>query len=838
MQSVSAVQVVLQAPVPQTYGVQELVAGVDAAFRSLLQVAAGVSVDAGAGRRRRTCVPAGVLAGRRRCRCRSRRCRRSPRRWSVHWFSGSWPAGTDDAGAERARRARTTRRCRCRRSRSRRPARRCARSCTRVRRAGRAVRRACRSSVLMQLFGDAQSVVAVQVVLQAASSVSQAYGSHSDARDRPADAGAVAGARRRQRRAGAACRRRSCVPVGVEAARAGCRCTCRRCRRSSPPCVGALAWRAWAPFRWRRCVQVPSAAGERARLAGPRAGLVAADALLRRSRSRTRSPSCRPCRVGFSVQVPALQMLGATQSRVGGAGGPADRRRSCRRCTCRTGAVVGRARRRPRRCRPRDGVSVDPVQVAGRALRAADVLAAGARAVAGAVVAAGRGRGRRALRCDQRRPGPAGSASRSRRCRPARTTCRSPCRRCCSRRPATQKSESQSAFSPTAGRADRDLAAAHRDAGVAATMQSVVAVVQVVLQAAVPQTVRRAGAGRARPGTSPAPSQRPRRRQRRARAARGAAGACRPRRAGTRPAPLHEPSVPQVRGPHVGALGGGVGAVPAGTGVQVPTVPVRLQRLAGRRAAGVAADALLAVAGRALAPPWCRRCRSTFLPQTLPMQMYPATQSAVVAQLVLQLPSCRRRTGCTIAASPARRSRCRRSGRPPCSAPARARVRAARRCRPRTCGTRPAVADAVAAAGGGALVGALAERILTVGDVACRSPRCPAPRTTCRSRCRPSSSRPPARRCSTLHSASAPQVAPSGFLPQLPLMQLLRRDAVGVGRADVVQAASWRRSCRTGTARRTGSCSTLQVPRRRSVPADVRIEPVQPASAQTTPACR
>jgi hypothetical protein len=81
----------------------------------------------------------------------------------------------------------------------------------------------------------------------------------------------------------------------------------------------------------------------------------------------------------------------------------------------------------------------------------------------------------------------------------------------------------------------------------------------------------------------------------------------------------------------------GVGDVPAGTGVHVPTVPVRLH------ATQAAAQPVLqqtpcsqypephSVAVVQVTP-------LTFLPQIVPLQTNPAAQSAVVAQLVLQSP--------------------------------------------------------------------------------------------------------------------------------------------------------------------------------------------------------
>jgi len=80
----------------------------------------------------------------------------------------------------------------------------------------------------------------------------------------------------------------------------------------------------------------------------------------------------------------------------------------------------------------------------------------------------------------------------------------------------------------------------------------------------------------------------------------------------------------------------GVGAVPAAIAVQVPTVPVRLQLMQ------LAAQPVLQQTPCWQYPdthsaPVAQVAPFDFCVQTLPMQLYPATQSAAVVQLVLQL---------------------------------------------------------------------------------------------------------------------------------------------------------------------------------------------------------
>jgi hypothetical protein len=80
----------------------------------------------------------------------------------------------------------------------------------------------------------------------------------------------------------------------------------------------------------------------------------------------------------------------------------------------------------------------------------------------------------------------------------------------------------------------------------------------------------------------------------------------------------------------------GVGAVPLATLLQVPTVPVRLQLL------HVAEQASLQQTPCSQYPDMhsaavVQMAPLDFCTQTLPTQLYPGTQSALVAQLVLQL---------------------------------------------------------------------------------------------------------------------------------------------------------------------------------------------------------
>ena len=328
--------------------------------------------------------------------------------WSVHWFSGSCPAGTDvhvpsvpasahDAQVPVQAVAQQTP---CAQKL-------CAQSLAIVQAWPSA---SLPQLPLTQLFVDTQSVLAVQVVLQVGVAVSHRYGSHSEVvtvRQTPApsqvrcgvsvDPTQVAGRALRGRRPEAA--RAGAVAHAVRPARRRRRrralrggrgrrsvrrrcCTSRGCRRSRTTCTSPCT---------PGCSSTPA----------------------RRSRSRTRSPSCTPRRSASACRCPRCRCWarrsprrpcrwsGRRRRRVAGVrSARAHRRRGA------DARAVARARRRERRT----GAA------RGRALRAAGVLAARARAVAGAVVPAGRRRRHRALRRDQRRIAGRRSASTSRRC--------------------------------------------------------------------------------------------------------------------------------------------------------------------------------------------------------------------------------------------------------------------------------------------------------------------------------------------------------------------------------------------------------------------------------------
>ena len=180
---------------------------------------------------------------------------------------------------------------------------------------------------------------AVQVVLQVGVAVSHRYGSQSERRHRPADARAVAGALRRQRRsdarAGGALRGRR-----PEAAGAGAVAHAVASRTSSPP-SSRTAWRAWAPCRWRRCCTSRGCRRSRTTCTSP-CSLVAAVPL--RAEAGVALVRHRARRAGRLQRADArVADVGRDAVRVGRAGGPARRRRSCRTCTCRTSVVVAAA---------------------------------------------------------------------------------------------------------------------------------------------------------------------------------------------------------------------------------------------------------------------------------------------------------------------------------------------------------------------------------------------------------------------------------------------------------------------------------------------------------------
>ena len=350
------------------------------------------------------------------------------------------------------------------------------------------------------------------------------------------------------------------------------------------------------------------AAGDRARLARP-----VSHAWLQQypcaQKPEPHSPAIvHAAPVGLSVQMLALQMFGATQS---------------------VAAVVQLVRQAPAvvsQVYLPHGLDVAapqtpaPLQVRAdsaivaldahrrRALGAADVLAARAGAVTGAVVAARRRRGRRALRGHQR-----WSARRDRRARPD-----------AARERARHAGARAGGVAADVADAEPGLAVRvharsgrHRRSGSCRSccsrrccrvVQSAAVVVQVVLQPPVPQVYGVHGLVVAARQT-PAPSQ-----------DRGddsvepvqlaAPQAVRPRSCGTRRRRCTYRRCHTSVAAHVGALRGGRGAVPAGIGEHVPTRPGEVARLAGGGAAGVAADPLLAVARLAHPPPTCTACRS------------------------------------------------------------------------------------------------------------------------------------------------------------------------------------------------------------------------------------
>ena len=228
--------------------------------------------------------------------------------WSAHWFSGSWPAGTA-CTCPPCPPARTTRTCPCRPSRSRRPAR---RSCAALarHRAGLAVGELAAAPADADVRRHAVGAALVQVVRQAG--VAGRTGTDRTASWSPP------GRRRRRRRSAAASassRRRSRRRTACPPPRCGTRrrrCTSRPSRTSSTRSP-RIAWRAWAPFRCDVAAR-PEAAGDRARLARPGARLVAAVSL--RAEAGVALARHRAGRAGRLQRAgPALQMLGATQSR-------------------------------------------------------------------------------------------------------------------------------------------------------------------------------------------------------------------------------------------------------------------------------------------------------------------------------------------------------------------------------------------------------------------------------------------------------------------------------------------------------------------------------------------
>ena len=182
--------------------------------------------------------------------------------WSVHWFSGSCPR---ERGARADRAGQRTRRAGARAGRRAADALRAeVVSAVARRRAGRPSASLPQLPVHAEVRRHAVRSSAVHVVRQVGVAVLHRYGSHCDGRHRAADAGAVAGALRRQRRSDAlaaahcvvvAQRRQAPVPLhmpsvphvvaavvahgvaGVGAVPFATLSTCRGCRQSRTTCT-------------------------------------------------------------------------------------------------------------------------------------------------------------------------------------------------------------------------------------------------------------------------------------------------------------------------------------------------------------------------------------------------------------------------------------------------------------------------------------------------------------------------------------------------------------------------------------------------------------------------
>ena len=356
---------------------------------SRVDVVAQVGGDADRARRR--------SAGRRRCRCTSRRCRTSRR--PDRRTGSADPAPPAPTSRRRAiPPARTTRTSRCQAVEQQTP---CAQKFElhiARRRAGRAVGQLAAA--------HAHAAVRRHAVRRGAGAGRLARGRRAAlvriaqrARHRPADAGAVAGARP----ASASSRRRSPPRTASRSPRSGTRpprCTCRRAHTTSPrsPRTGS---RARARCRWRRCCTSRGCRRSRTTCTAVSHAWLQQNPCAQKLESH--SPAVvHAAPVGLSVQMLALQMLGATQSVA-----------AVVQLVRQAPAVVSQvyfphgldvaAPQTPAPLHVRaDRAIVALEHIGASALGAADVLAARPGAVTGPVVAARRRRGRRALRGHQR----------------------------------------------------------------------------------------------------------------------------------------------------------------------------------------------------------------------------------------------------------------------------------------------------------------------------------------------------------------------------------------------------------------------------------------------------
>ncbi len=305
---------------------------------------------------------------------------------------------------------------------------------------------------------------------------------------------------------------------------------------------------------------------------------------------------------------------------------------------------------------------------------------------------------------------------------------------------------------------------------------------------------------------------------------------CRRRSCRQAPAPLHLPSVPHDVAPMSAHWVAGVGAVPAATGEQVPTRARQVAGHAGGRAAGVAADALLAVARRALragARRAVRLLRADVADAGEPGRAvgggraagHAVRRAADVRAARSQHPGRARARGVAARRPGARRPRCTNPARTTVlaaylrQAPAPLHCRRARRSR--------------------GVVGALAERVLPSGMFR-QVPSLPGTAHDLHVPVQAAEQHRPCAQMRELHSASAPQAAPSGFLPQLLLTQLLG----ATQSASVVQLVrqSWRPSRKVRRARlRAGPRAAAGAVH---VPVVVRMKPTHASSARRRRRCR
>ena len=302
------------------------------------------------------------------------------------------------------------------------------------------------------------------------------------------------------------------------------------------------------------------------------------------------------------------------------------------------------------------------------------------------------------------------------------------------------------------------------------------------------------------------------------------------------PAPLHRPSLPQVAAAAAWHWLVGLGACPAAIGLQVPSLPaiahdrqVPVQLDAQQTPCWQKPDAQSVVAVQVA--PSGLSAQLAALQQIVPLQVYPAAQSAVVAQVVRQSPPAPQTYGEQASVVPATQSPT------PSQRPASVSVPPVQASVPQTVpetasrqapapSQRPSVPQAEVVLGAHWASGSW-----PAGTLA-QVPTLPAIAQDMQVPVQALAQQIPCAQNPELQSVAAAQLAPMGPLPQLPFLHVLPAEQS----ASTVQVVwHW-----PPVAQENGTQDWLgvvrQVPRPSQRPAKVSVDPVHPPCWQSTPA--